>query len=142
MLHAPEASQVSLKFQTLLLPANPTTNSDLDPVYKVERGTYGKEVEIKCIPCILQIVHERMLKILGFGIVDVGDAILYFEDTFNLQEPAPGLRPIPETIFFIDSQGNEWVPILKDAGQLKRFLAMELGNQAIAAVVPCNLKKG
>lgn len=138
MLHSPEACTVSLKFQTKLLPNNP----DLDPVYRVDRGAYGDEVEVKCIPCIIQIVNERNLKILGFGIVEVGDALLYFEDTLNLEEPTPGKKPVPETLFFVDSQDVEWVPVPKDAGPLSRFLATELGNQAIVQVVPCTLKKG
>lgn len=117
-------------------------NIDIDPVYRVDRGVYDAEATVENIPCIIQLVHERNLKILSFGVVEVGDALLYLEDTLNMDEPVTGKKPVPETLYFIDPQGNEWVPVPKDAGPLSRFLAMELGNQAIVQVVPCNLKKG
>jgi len=139
MLHSPEASKVDLKYHATLGPGmQPST----DQVYKVDTTPYGPLVTVECIPCIIQIVNDRNLRILSFGIVEAGDAILYFSETLNLSEPVKGHVAVPDTFHFFDAIGNEWTPVLKDAGPLKRHLGMEFGQQAIAQVVPCTLRKG
>lgn len=138
MLQSPEACKVQIKYYTKIA-QNMTTP---DPVYDVDNVPYGPQVILDCVSCLIQIVNDRNLKILSFGIVEAGDAILYFSESLNLSEPVKGKPAIPDTFRFLDPTGNLWSPVLDDPGPLKRHLGMELGNQAIAQVVPCSLCKG
>jgi hypothetical protein len=132
-----EGSLVTLTYRTPLLAGS---SPDPDPVYKFDRRLQDNDLETVSVRCFIQIVHARDLKILGFGIVQVGDAILYFLDTLNLQEPNAGKPVLPSTLFITDPHGNKWSPVI-DAGPLKNYLAMTLNNRAISQVVPCVLLK-
>lgn len=132
-----EGSTVTIKYRT---PLQPTAAVDPDPVYKTDRRIQLEPEQVATAKCLIHIVHVKDLRILGFGIVQVGDAVLYFKDTVNLQSPLAGKPVINGTMYFIDPHGNQWVPVV-DPGALRNYLAMTLTNDAISEVVPCVLKK-
>jgi hypothetical protein len=133
-----EGSDVTI---TYLIPVVPTAVPDPDPVYKYDRRIVSDQKPTLTARCFIQVVHERNLKILGFGLVHVGDAIFYFLDDFNLLEPIAGKPCQANSLYITDPYGGDWVPILGDVGPLKRYLSMVLGGLAVAQVVPCALKK-
>lgn len=116
-------------------PANP------DPVYKNDRRQLTAEITKQNVPCILKIVEPRDVRILGFGIVEVGDAIIYFLEKIDLQEPICEKPAAVNTVYFVDSYGTKWNPVLEEVGALKRHLAMIVNNEAMAEVVVCKLRK-
>lgn len=136
MLASSDAIQVTLEYQSLLA----GQVSALDEVYHRETSRL-ETLRLTKLPCLFRIVHERNLRVLAFQIVEVGDAIFYFPETLNLEEPVKGHPAVAETISFLEPQGSQWTPVLKDAGPLRRYLAMEFGGRAIAQVVPCTLRK-
>lgn len=132
-----EGSTVTIKYRTPLIPAQPINP---DPVYKTDRRVQLDDEQSTTAKCLIRIVHAKDLKILGFGLVQVGDAILYFLDTLNLEEPLTNKPVVVGTLYFIDPHGNQWVPVI-DSGPLKHYLAMVLADDAISQVVPCTLRK-
>lgn len=139
MIQAPEACSVTLRWQTY---SQPTGTPVPDQVYKFDtRILDPTEQELSDVRCIIKIVHARDLKILEFGIVEVGDAIFFFEDTINLKEPITGKPVAEDTLYFIDPISGKWMPNIRQAGPLRRHLGMIIGNEAIAEVVPARLKK-
>lgn len=133
-----EGSLITIKYRTPLIAG---AQPDIDPVYKNDRRITDAQEQTANAKCFMQIIHERNLKILGFGIVQAGDAIFYFLDTLNLQEPIAGKPALPNSVYFLDPQQGAWSPITKNIGPLRNYLAMELGNDAISQVVPCSLRK-
>jgi hypothetical protein len=135
-----EGSTVQVKYRTPLLGGG--SQPDVDPVYKTDRRQASSQ--LVTLPggakCIIRIVHDRDLKILGFGIVEAGDAIFYFLDSLNLLEPVSGKPALPQSLYFVDPLSGEWTPVLKEAGALVRYLAMIIGNEPIAQVIPCSLR--
>lgn len=132
-------SSVTILYHTYLDSTDPPV---IDPVYHTdERELDQTQVVREDVPCITKIVHERDLKILGFGIVEVGDCIFYFPDNLNLLEPVLSKPVAPGTLYFRDALGNEWMPILKDTGPLRRYLTMVQDDNAISQVVPCTLRR-
>lgn len=132
-----EGSTVTIKYRTPLLPG---AQADVDPVYKNDRRMANATEQTTTAKCIIRIVHERDLKILGFGIVETGDAIFYFLETLNLLEPLAGKPVVESSLYFTDPKLGEWVPVL-GAAALVRYLTMIIGNEAISQVVPCTLRK-
>src|SRR4051812_41961527 len=94
-----EGSLVTIKYRTLLAGGG---TPDIDPVYKNDRRLANAEPVTTTAKCLIRIVHERDLKILGFGIIQVGDAILYFLDNLNLAEPIAGKPAILGSVYFVD----------------------------------------
>lgn len=133
-----DGTVVKLVWKTLVTPAAAPV---LDPVYKIDARPQVMADQELTVRCVVKIVSPRDFQLLGFGILEVGDAVLYFLDTLNLQEPVAGKPVVSETLYFVDSQAAEWVPVTKEAGPLRRHLAMLLGNQPIATVVPCSLRR-
>lgn len=133
-----EGSLVTIKYRTPLLAGSQPSP---DPVYGNDTRVASSGLQTTTAKCMIHIVHERDFKILGFGIVQTGDSILYFLDNLNLLEPIAGKAVLPGTLFFIDPYGGQWMPILEDTGPLVRYLAMVINNEAMAQAVPCNLKK-
>jgi len=134
-----DGTKVKVVYQTLAPPVGPAV---VDPVYKIDqRPQQAQPVELPDVPCVIKVIAPHDQKILAFGILEAGDAILYFLDSFKLNEPVCGKAAVPQTIHFIDSLGTHWTPILKDAGPLLRHLQMIIANKAIAEVVPCSIKR-
>lgn len=138
MLLGPDATKIDITYRSYL---NNLLTPTIDPVYKNDTRSMGPPIILEGVPCMIQIVHQRNLQILSFGIVEAGDALFYFLQDLNLVEPLPGQPAIPDTMIFTEPQGGRWTPVQDDPGPLRRFLAMELGDQAIAQVVPCTLVK-
>ena len=132
-------SQVTIHYQT---PADQDEAADIDPIYGHDRRTLATyPVTVERVPCLLRVVHGKDLKILSFGIVEVGDIILFFTDLLDLENPKDGKAVAPGTLYFTDIYENEWMPILKEVGPLKQHLGLILGNKALTQIVPCTLRK-
>ncbi len=133
-----EGSLITINYRTVLSPGGQPV---IDPVYKNDLRVQNSIEQTTTAKGMMQIVHARNLVILGFGIVQEGDAIFYFLDNLNLLEPITGKPALESTVYFIDPFGGKWNPILNDVGPLQRYLAMSLNNKAISKVVPCVLRK-
>lgn len=138
MVDRPDGTKVTLRYTTYVVPGD---EPDIDPVYKNDRRVQNTmPVEVEEVPCFQRIVHDRDLKILAFGILEVGDVIFYFKADVNLQEPESGSPAVPGSLVIVDSLENEWVPVVNLAGPLRRHLAMLIQDNAIAEVIPAKLR--
>jgi hypothetical protein len=136
MILGHDANNIEIRYRT---PSAPTL-TEVDPVYHRDGREYDPVEVVSLQKGVMKIVHERDLKLLAFGIVEVGDAIFYFLDTINLLEPTVGKPVILETLYFREPAGSDWTPNINQAGALKHHLAMTLKDQAIAEVVPAKRK--
>ena len=138
VVRAPESNLITLKYKTYFAPADQPA---IDDVYKDDTRLLTQvDSELPNVNCIMQVVHARNLKLLAFGMLNVGDVLFYFLDDINFLEPIQGQKVVPGTLAFLDATGITWEPIL-DAGPMSHYLKMLVQDIGSAQVMAAQLKK-
>lgn len=138
LVRAPESNKITLSYKTW---QNPGDSPQIDEVYGTDRRVNSAvDVTVPNVQCVMSIVHARDLKLLAFGVINVGDVLFYFLDTINMQEPKAGFPLVPDTLFFQDVTGTKWTPVL-DPGPMGHYLVELLRDYGTAQVVAAKLKK-
>jgi hypothetical protein len=136
LLDSPEASSITIEYYAF----EPLEADDIDDVYGT--NDRGRRPVISVSICgIHQIVTDRNLALLSFGIFEVGDSIFYIRRDIDLQEAQDGFVAVPESVIFIDPGGVRWEPDLQNLGAAQDLLKARIGGIQICQAVPCHLEK-
>lgn len=125
LLNSPEATNVTITYK---VPVDP----EVDPAYGTT-DAYTWQTKTKKSRCIQKIVTARDEKILAFGILEIGECVLYLPTKLDLS-----VDEYSSMIFTIVNV--EWVPVPRDRKAFYNYLAYRIGNEQISEVVPCKLK--
>ena len=128
LLASPEASD----FRAIILTMQ---GAVLDAVFGMVDATSGVASAVMTGRCIQQIVKPRDKQILEWGILEVGDCILYLSNDMDLTLTEN------QSIYFVDPSNVEWTPVPVTVKGFENYLYTRLGNSQLGQVIACTLKK-
>lgn len=131
LLSSPESTQVILRYNKYKTGSISTFD---DPYNYDKREIEDTFIEIPA-SCIQQVITERHIKILSYGIVELGESLFYFSPDFNFAEPDGANEVVLGSLNIVDPGGLVWHPVLEKVEQLERLLMLRIGEHQICQLI-------
>lgn len=138
MRRGPSASDITIKYSIYA-----GNSPDVNRIHGHDQQTLNPtpiEVQDESTRAIVDIVSVLDVRILSFGIVDEGDAIIYFSVDLDLTMPNGTDPAVPGTVSFTDASGEAWYPKTMDLEELERYKMALIGNSQVSQPVICSRK--
>ncbi len=139
MLRAADATTVTAIYRTEAFPQESPT---IDPVFGDKQDQIAESEPItEELPVIFQLITPQHIHILQLGIVEIGEAILYFSAKVNFKEIVEDKPVLEGTLLFQDTSEEIWVP-KNSASDTKslRLIRMLYGHEKVCQAIPCRVR--
>ena len=125
LLKSPEATTVVITYKVPTAPEVDATYGNVD--------AYLWTTKTKKSKCIQKILTARDEKILAYGILEIGDCILYLPSDLDLT-----IDEYSSAVFTIVN--IDWIPVPRKQKAFYASLVYRIGDSQISEVIPCKIK--
>lgn len=138
ILQSPEATNITVSYHTWENPADPDNE---DTVYGVNDKDRKATPVSHPIRALMKIVGERDQKLLAYGLLNVGDCMMYISDTVDLQTPDGTNEAVAGSVVFVDPDGVRWEPKIDVLDESEKNAILRVADAQISQVIPCQIER-